>query len=276
MPSPIVYLNGTFLPEEHAFIPVTDRGFLFGDGAFSTIKLSAGRLEFLEPHLQKLGEQCERLGIIAQKVSRQTIRDLINKNHAQNGVWRLKISISGGTHPGLNLERRSAGQVLITLKPYSGHVSPCKLTCYPYPVNYPCSRLKSLAYLDRLWIADYALKHGFDDALVCDHSDLVLESSFANVFWRTGKEMFYPDSSLSVYEGVTLQMLHIAAENRGLKVYPLKAKLEAIPDEAQFYLCNSLKGLVPVLSIDEKLFQRDALFERVLQEAYLELMNALG
>jgi D-alanine transaminase len=49
-----VYLNGRFLPLEQACIPVTDRGFLFGDGVYEVIPAFGGRLFRLPHHLQRL------------------------------------------------------------------------------------------------------------------------------------------------------------------------------------------------------------------------------
>ena len=34
-----VYLNGEFVPEEEASVSVFDRGFLYGDGAFETLRI---------------------------------------------------------------------------------------------------------------------------------------------------------------------------------------------------------------------------------------------
>ena len=51
---PTVYLNGHFLPQEDACIPVTDRGFLFGDGVYEVIPAYGGRLFRLPHHLQRL------------------------------------------------------------------------------------------------------------------------------------------------------------------------------------------------------------------------------
>ena len=36
----IVFLNGTFLPEADAFVPLNDRGFLLGDGLFETLRVA--------------------------------------------------------------------------------------------------------------------------------------------------------------------------------------------------------------------------------------------
>lgn len=263
MTSTIVYLNGEFLPEGDAFVPVTDRGFLFGDGVFTTIKVRNGKPEFLDLHLQKLEHDCRLLGIVPQGISAEVIQKLIVKNGAETGVWRLKIMLTGGSGPGLDLSERS-GQLLMTLKPYVVKSSPCRLTIYPYPYSNPFGTIKSLAYLDRLRIGDYAVKHGFDDALVCDQDGVVLETSIANIFWKVGNEVFYPDSSLPLYHGVTLQVLLKAIEKIGVKSMPVKAKLEEIPRSSQIYICNSLKGVVPVVAIDGREYKRDLEFETAL------------
>lgn len=270
----IVYLNGKFLPEKEATIPVSDRGFLFGDGIFTTIRVEDGRPEFLGLHLKKLIVDCEEVGIAPQEVSEEMVYRLIEKNHAENGVWRLKIIMTGGDGPGITLDKRS-GQFLMTIKPYGGFISPCRLVSYPHPISSPIGKFKSLAYLDRLWIADYASKQGFDDALVCNHAGKILETSIANVFWRKGNDLFFPDHSLSLYQGITLQMVLSAAERMGMNIFPVSVGLEEIPDEVQFYLCNSLKRMVPVAAIDEKSYARDLIFEEALQKAYkqLKLMN---
>jgi D-alanine transaminase len=40
----IVYLNGKFLPQDQACIPVLDRGFIFGDGIYEVIPVYGGKL----------------------------------------------------------------------------------------------------------------------------------------------------------------------------------------------------------------------------------------
>ena len=49
-----VYLNGKFLPLEEAFIPVLDRGFIFGDGVYEVIPVYSRRAFRLHEHLQRL------------------------------------------------------------------------------------------------------------------------------------------------------------------------------------------------------------------------------
>ena len=52
--SEIVYLNGEFLPIEKAYIPVLDRGFIFGDGVYELVPVYS-RVPFrLDEHLTRL------------------------------------------------------------------------------------------------------------------------------------------------------------------------------------------------------------------------------
>ena len=57
----LVFLNGQFVPEARAVVPVNDRGFLYGDGLFETIACREGQACWLALHLQRLQQGCERL-----------------------------------------------------------------------------------------------------------------------------------------------------------------------------------------------------------------------
>ncbi|HEY4415017.1 MAG TPA: aminotransferase class IV, partial [Verrucomicrobiae bacterium] len=50
----IVFLNGTFLPEAEAFVPVNDRGFLLGDGLFETMRVVNSRPFRMAQHMERL------------------------------------------------------------------------------------------------------------------------------------------------------------------------------------------------------------------------------
>jgi len=49
-----VYLNGKFMPLEEAYIPVLDRGFIFGDGVYEVIPVYSKHAFRLHEHLKRL------------------------------------------------------------------------------------------------------------------------------------------------------------------------------------------------------------------------------
>jgi branched-subunit amino acid aminotransferase/4-amino-4-deoxychorismate lyase len=54
MKSQFVWLNNDLVPVEEARVSVNDRGFLFGDGFFETLRAEAGLVYFLKEHLARL------------------------------------------------------------------------------------------------------------------------------------------------------------------------------------------------------------------------------
>ena len=49
----IVYLNGKFVPEDEATIPIKDQGFKYGDGVFDTTRTFGHKIFRLKEHLER-------------------------------------------------------------------------------------------------------------------------------------------------------------------------------------------------------------------------------
>jgi branched-subunit amino acid aminotransferase/4-amino-4-deoxychorismate lyase len=49
-----VWLNNELVPLDQAAVSVNDRGFLYGDGFFETLRATEGRPQFLQEHLARL------------------------------------------------------------------------------------------------------------------------------------------------------------------------------------------------------------------------------
>lgn len=240
-----VIINGSCLPEDEAVISVTDRGFLFGDGVFTTIRVTDGQPEFYNEHLEKLSRHCRAIGIKPPQIDRHSVEDLIQRNQALTGIWRLKIIVTGGSGRHLDLREREAGYVVISLHPYIPSSSKeIKLTVILQEVSGLLSSIKSLAYLERLWIKQKALDNGFDDAIVISPEGFILETAFSNLFWTVDNHFYYPDPSLPYQCGVTLSLALKKAEKQGILIHPVKAKIEDIPSDASVYICNSMMGIV--------------------------------
>ena len=50
----VVYLNGEYVPESRAQIPITDRGFIYGDAVFDTARTFGGKCYRLAEHVDRL------------------------------------------------------------------------------------------------------------------------------------------------------------------------------------------------------------------------------
>jgi 4-amino-4-deoxychorismate lyase len=273
----IVFLDNDFLQEEEAKLPITDRGVIYGDGIYTTLLVEEGTIYFLEDHLKRLQKQCAFNKIRPPHIDREAVFLLLAKNHAEKGTFRLKIYITGGSSTEMALPLRESGHVFMTIESFSPPpYRPLDLSLFSIPVMAPHAAFKSLSCLHRFYVADFASSKGVDDAVTLTESGLLLEASFANLFWVYQDTLYTPDPSLPLYYGVTIDKVATIAREVNLKVEFVKKRLSDIPEGASFYRTNSLRGIRPIGSIEERTFPRSLNLEKALLNAYEGIKKRQG
>lgn len=254
------FVDGNFVALEKAVVPILDRGFLYGDGVFTTIKVENGAIESFSKHLVRLQKHAMELGIHFPAIEESLIYELIEKNRAHNGIWRLRLIITGGDGQGIDLKLRE-GRLIITLTPYD-EILPAsfRLCLFSLPILTPHSHLKTLSYLARLFVMQEAKNRDFDDALVTDPEGNLLEASFSNIFWIIDKNFYTPDKTLPLLSGITLERIEEKAKSLGYNILYVKRSFSDIPLNAHIYCTGSLKGIVPVSQIEDRSFSTKPLF----------------
>jgi branched-chain amino acid aminotransferase len=79
----VVWLNGKIVPETQALVPIRDRGFKYGDGAFDTTRTFGHRIFKLDEHLDRFYRSLNYLQI-DPGVSRETIVQATEEVAAHN------------------------------------------------------------------------------------------------------------------------------------------------------------------------------------------------
>ena len=262
-----VFLNGNFSLESLAAIPITDRGFLYGEGIFTTIRVQQGRCELIKGHLERLQRQAEALHFYLPPLELDWIQELIQRNKAWESTWRLKIIVTAG-----GITTRTVGNVLATLHPYQSHSSEsCTLCLFPHPFESPSSHVKSLSYLDHLYVRNYAHQRGYEDAITRTGDGILLETGCSNLFWIDQGACWIPDQQLPYLKGVFLQAL---LPHLSLPVYFVRATIDKISPNASVYTCNALTHVRSVTSIDQNSFSCNPQGEILLQKATEEALKA--
>lgn len=267
----IVYYDEQFIEQKEAKIPISDRGFLFGDGAYATIQVREGIPLFLEMHLKQLCSQCHSFHIKMPYVDHVMIERLIELNKANRGIWRLKIVVSGGDLSEMALPVRQ-GRVLIFITPFDSikkEFLECTLFSTPF---YLChASFKTLAHLNRFYVMEEAKQKGVDDCVTTTERGILLEASFGNLFWVKGDHVYTPHPSLPLYFGVTIQNVLGLAQKMGYKTELIQLTLSQLPEEALCFRVNTMHGLCPVERIGDKYFCQ----ERTLIDPWVQAYEAL-
>ena len=95
----LVFLNGHFLPEAQAVVPVNDRGFLLGDGLFETIRVVNGRPFRMAQHLERMTRGADFLKIkppFAPKELEKFAAQLIEQNKMPDAILRVTLTRGPG------------------------------------------------------------------------------------------------------------------------------------------------------------------------------------
>jgi D-alanine transaminase len=93
--SRMVYVNGSYVPEEEAKVSVFDRAFLFGDGVYEVTAVLDRRLVDFGPHLERLDRSLKEIAL-APPLSHDQLRamhdELIHRNEVDEGIVYLEIT----------------------------------------------------------------------------------------------------------------------------------------------------------------------------------------
>jgi D-alanine transaminase len=93
--SRIVYVNGRYVPEEEAKIPVFDRAFLFGDAVYEVTAVLDGKLVDFPPHLERLDRSLKEIALpspLNHEALRALHEELVRRNALTEGIVYLQIS----------------------------------------------------------------------------------------------------------------------------------------------------------------------------------------
>lgn len=93
--SRIVYVNGTYLPEEEATVSVFDRGFLMADGVYEVTSVLGGKLIDFDGHAARLERSCKELGMAEPMETAELLeihRELVRRNDIGDGLVYLQVT----------------------------------------------------------------------------------------------------------------------------------------------------------------------------------------
>src|SRR5580692_1055596 len=95
----LVFLNGHFLPEAQAVVPVNDRGFLLGDGLFETMRVVNARPFRMAQHLERMTRGADFLKIkppFTPNELEKFAAQLVEQNKMPDSILRVTLTRGPG------------------------------------------------------------------------------------------------------------------------------------------------------------------------------------
>lgn len=259
-----VFLNGRFCSIDEAHISPLDRGFLYGDGIFTTMRAEQGYVLYLQDHLDRLRRSLTELRLpIPRTVDwKATLEELLERNRLGDDVASVKIVMTRGRSSVLGLPETAEATTVIYARPYkppqpSTYQTGCRLHVFRNGFSPPLSQLKSLNYLYHLTARQAALDAGADEAVLLDVQGRVTETAAGSLLLRTRGEWWTPQSA-SQLPGITLRNVIKIFQEAGLRVTRRPAEAADLFSAETVWVLNSLIGVMPVSQLDQHLVSEPA------------------
>jgi branched-chain amino acid aminotransferase len=283
-----VWIDGRIVDGGEAFVPVTDHGFLYGDGVFEGLRVYARRVFRLERHLARLAVSARAVGLEIPgglDRAREIILATARAFAADEAYVRFVVSRGEGAlgvdpttcptprivcivdhirlYPAEKLER---GLDLVT----SSWRRP--------PPDVLDPRVKSLNYLNNAMAKLEAKRRSADEALLLNHAGAVAEASVANVFALRGGLLATPPASDGALEGITRGAVLELAEREGIATAERTLGRIDLFGADEVFLTGTGARIVPVRSLDGELIGKGepGPVTRRLTAAFVALATSTG
>lgn len=255
-----VIINGTVTTPETAGISVYDRGFLYGDSVFETIRTYGGRPFAVPLHLARLARSAERV-FIALPVSLETFAAEVDQatTLAANPESYIRVMLTRGTGPmGLDPDLAEAPNRIVFVEPlvaptaeaYANGIDVVIVRTARTTDDTPAAGAKVGNYLTSLLALREARRRGAVEAFIVDGRGRVLEGTTSNVFLvKQGRLVTAPEES-GILAGITRQYLLEAAARLGIDVELRDILDTELFDADEVFISSSIREVLSVVHID--------------------------
>lgn len=267
MPEIQYYVNGDFVPQDEAMISVRDRGFLYGDAAFETLRVYDGHVFEWEAHANRLTETCTLLGFESPKSTDELlsiIHDTLEVNTLTNAYVRISITrgIQSGKLTPQPLTNPSIVVIVAGLPPGGTNGSavwdvPAAVTIATtrrIPSAAIPARAKTHNYLNGILARLEAVDMGADEAILLDENGSITEGATSNCFFVSDGILHTPTIEQPVLPGITRHITLELAENLTIPIDIGRYGTRQLLDADEIFLTNSTWEVRPVTTVDDKTF----------------------
>jgi len=246
-------INGTVADS----LAIADRAIQYGDGLFETIAVINQQIHNWDKHFERLCNGCQVLGFSApdEKKLLSEIESLLTQQPDMKRCI-IKILLTRGTGGrGYGIPESQQNQRIITVYPWPDYpleyydqgvaIAEVSFRLAQQPV---LSGIKHTNRLEQV-LAKQKLSKEFQEALVLDHRDNIIEGISSNIYFFSDGVLCMPDLKQCGIAGtIRARIIELCQQNNILTKLG-EFKIKQIREADEVFMSNSIIGLWPVKTI---------------------------
>ena len=245
-----------------------NRGFLYGDGVFETLKIVGGKILFFEDHYFRLmaAMRIVRMEIpmnFTLEYLEEQVLSLVEKNKIEQSA-RARITVyrnNGGFYLPTNNTVSFLIQTSAIENPvYSISEKEYEVDLYKdfYIPKQLLSTLKTTNKMIHVTGSIYAKENDLDNCILLNDSKNVVEALQGNLFMRMGNTLITPPISEGCLNGIMRkQILSFAKKETNLEVVEQVISPFDLQKADELFVTNVIRGIQPITKYRKKEFEKD-------------------
>ena len=253
----IVYLNGKFMPIEEAYVPVLDRGFIFGDGVYEVVPAYSKHPFQLAEHLRRLQYSLDKVRITnphSDAEWTQLIAEIIKRNNGDDqsvyfqvtrGVAKRDHAFPKGVTPTVFM----MSNPLVTPSPALVDSGVACISAEDY--RWLNCDIKSVSLLGNCMLRQLSADVDAAETILFRDGRLT-EASSSNVFIVRNGVVLTPPKDNLVLPGITYDVVLEIARAREFEVEVCDVTEADVRSAEEIWLTSSTKEVLAVTTLDGK------------------------
>lgn len=276
----MIDFNGKMVSDHTPVFLANNRGFNYGDGFFETFRVVKGHIAFWDLHYNRLLKTMQILRMnlppfFEKQALQKRIIQLVDAENLTNQSVRVKINVYRETGGLYTPSSANIGYIMscrkLSAAEFGFKTSDYKVGCYNQSKVTPdiLSTLKTSNKLINVLASLHAKENGWDNSLLLNDKNRVVEATNANIFWIENNTLKTPPLAEGCLDGVIRKVL--LEFQHTWKVSEEALAINTLLNAEEVFLTNSIVGLQPVTHLQERNFTD---FKKSKQ--VLDLLNILS
>ena len=263
----MVNYNGN-IQENSTVLVESNRGFLYGDSVFETIKVLDNKVLFLEDHYFRL--------MASMRICRMEIPMSFTMEFVEEQIVNLVLSLpkSNSFRIRFSVYRNSDGfyspisndvEFIIVALPLENELYKIEKETYEVELykdffipKHLLSTLKTNNKMLHITGSIFAKENGYDNCLVLNEEKNVVEALQSNLFMKMGNVISTPPISDGCLNGIMRkQVIELLKKTEGVELREVSISPFDLQKADELFLTNVISGIQPITKYRKKEFTSD-------------------
>jgi branched-chain amino acid aminotransferase len=257
------HVDGDLVPADEASVSVRDRGFLYGDAVFETVRVYGGELFRWNDHAERLARSAAAVSLdhgLSTSDLRERVDETLRGNDLADAAVRLSITRgvqSGGLTPDPDVDPT----VVIQVEPlprggvdadpvWDGSAALQTVKTRRVPDSAIPAEAKTHNYVNGVLARLELRVSDADEAVMLDSDGHLAEGATSNLFFVDGDALCTPSLDGPVLPGITREEVVDIADEEGIPVTEGSFTPEDLRSAEEAFITSTTREIRPVGTVD--------------------------